>query len=190
MNDVPHIFDARLRRIGGGVAQRRASPALLSSPMRRPRRSAIACARRRGRSRARCGAVRRRAPEVKRIAWTRGDAVERFVAPGGVVFEEEHLPFGEHVLDLYASVLTLHAVNDLPGAFVQIRRSLKPDSLFMAALFGGQTLHELRTALAEAEIEIEGGLSPRVAPFVDVRDAGALAAACGLRRNRSPTSTR
>jgi len=74
----------------------------------------------------------------------------------------------------------LHTTNDLPGALTQIRRSLKAGGLFLAGMFGGRTLHELRTSLAEAEIEIEGGLSPRVAPFVDVRDAGALLQRAGF----------
>jgi SAM-dependent methyltransferase len=103
-----------------------------------------------------------------------------FVPAGGLVFEEERLPFRDNAFDLYASVLTLHAINDLPGALAQIRRCLKPGGMFVAGLFGGRTLHELRTALAEAEIEVSGGLSPRVAPFVDVRDAGALLQRAGF----------
>jgi SAM-dependent methyltransferase len=106
--------------------------------------------------------------------------VADLVPAGGVVFEEEYLPFGPRAFDLYVSVLTLHAINDLPGALAQIRASLKRGGLFLAGLFGGQTLHELRGALAEAEIEIDGGLSPRVAPFVDVRDAGALLQRAGF----------
>lgn len=95
--------------------------------------------------------------------------------PGpAVVCDEELLPFATSSLDLVTSALTLHHVNDLPGTLVQIRRALKPDGLFLAAMFGGQTLHELRTALAQAEDEIDGGISPRVAPFADVRDLGAL----------------
>src|SRR5215471_17477446 len=75
-------------------------------------------------------------------------------------------------LDLMTSVLTLHTVNDLPGVLLQARRALKPDGLFLAALFGGDTLSELRLSLASAEIETTGGVSPRVAPFADVRDLG------------------
>jgi SAM-dependent methyltransferase len=86
---------------------------------------------------------------------------------------------GEHVeapypLDLLTSVLTLHSVNDLPGVLAQARRALKPDGLFLAALFGGDTLTELRQSLAAAEIAIKGGVSPRVSPFADVRDLGGL----------------
>ena len=87
---------------------------------------------------------------------------------------EEALPFRDQSLDLVVSGLSLHLVNDLPGALVQIRRALKPDGLFLAALLGGNTLAELRHALLEAEEALEGGASPRVAPFADVRDLGAL----------------
>jgi len=82
--------------------------------------------------------------------------------------------------DLVLSRLALHAVNDLPGVLVQIRRALKPDGLFLGALFGGETLKELRTAFAEAEIETLGGISPRVAPFADVRDLGGLLQRAGF----------
>lgn len=94
--------------------------------------------------------------------------------------DEEALPFAESSFDLVLSCLSLHWVNDLPGALVQIRRALKPDGLFLAAMLGGETCRELRTALAEAEAACEGGLSPRVSPFVDVRDAGALLQRAGF----------
>lgn len=97
-----------------------------------------------------------------------------------LVADEEMLPFAHASLNLVTSILSLHAVNDLPGALVQIRRALKPDGLFMAAMFGGETLTELRQSLAAAEIEIEGGLSPRVAPFADLRDIGALLQRAGF----------
>jgi hypothetical protein len=71
-------------------------------------------------------------------------------------------------------------VNDLPGALVQIRRALRPDGLFMACLVGGQSLNELRAALAAAEEEILEGVSPRVAPFVDLRDLGGLLQRAGF----------
>jgi len=77
-------------------------------------------------------------------------------------------------------VLALHAVNDLPGALVQIRRALKPDGLFIAALFGGDTLHELRLAFAATDAETLGGASSRVAPFADVRELGALLQRAGF----------
>src|SRR5262249_36290788 len=87
---------------------------------------------------------------------------------------EEALPFRDQCLDLVVSGLSLQLVNDLPGAFVQIRRALKPDGLFLAALLGGSTLIELRHALISAEEELEGGASPRVAPFADLQDLGGL----------------
>ncbi len=94
--------------------------------------------------------------------------------------DEEALPFAESSFDLVLSCLSLHWVNDLPGALVQIRRALKPDGLFLAAMLGGETCRELRTALAEAEVACEGGLSPRVSPFADVRDAGQLLQRAGF----------
>jgi len=97
-----------------------------------------------------------------------------------LVGDEEFLPFAPGSFDLIVSVLGLHAANDLPGALVQIRRALKPDGLFMAALFGGATLQELRRAFAAGEAEATGGVSPRVAPFADVRDMGALLQRAGF----------
>src|ERR1041385_3416951 len=97
-----------------------------------------------------------------------------------IVADEERLPFRDGSLDLLVSGLTLQFVNDLPGALVQIRRALKPDGLFLAALVGGDTLTELRQAFAAAEAEVEGGASPRVAPFADVRTVGALLQRAGF----------
>ena len=97
-----------------------------------------------------------------------------------VVADEEALPFADHTLDLLVSGLSLQAVNDLPGVLVQIRRALKPDGLFLAALLGGDTLTELRQSFAVAESELEGGVSPRVAPFPDLRDLGALLQRAGF----------
>ncbi|MFO1152507.1 MAG: methyltransferase domain-containing protein [Rhodospirillales bacterium] len=97
-----------------------------------------------------------------------------------VAADEEALPFGRDCFDLVISLLSLHWINDLPGALTQIRLALKPDGLFLAAMLGGQTLKELRQALMEAEIAHEGGLSPRVAPFAEVRDAGSLLQRAGF----------
>lgn len=94
--------------------------------------------------------------------------------------DEEFLPFGTETFDLVLSCLSLHWVNDLPGALVQIRHALKPDGLFLAALLGGETLTELRQALLEVELEIEGGASPRVSPFADLRDLGGLLQRAGF----------
>ena len=97
-----------------------------------------------------------------------------------VAADEEALPFRDATFDLVVSALSLQFVNDLPGTLVQIRRALKPDGLFLAALIGGETLTELRQAFAAAESEIEGGVSPRVAPFADLRDLGALLQRAGF----------
>jgi SAM-dependent methyltransferase len=97
-----------------------------------------------------------------------------------VAADEEALPFADSALDLVVSALALQFVNDLPGTLVQIRRALAPDGLFLAALIGGDSLGELRAAATAAEAEVAGGLSPRVAPFVDVRAAGALLQRAGF----------
>ena len=94
--------------------------------------------------------------------------------------DEEALPFRDASLDLVVSALALQFVNDLPGTLIQIRRALKPDGLFLAAMIGGDSLTELRAAFAEAEAEVEGGVSPRVAPFADLRDLGALLQRAGF----------
>jgi SAM-dependent methyltransferase len=97
-----------------------------------------------------------------------------------VVADEEALPFRDGALDLVVSALALQDVNDLPGALLQVRRTLKADGLFLAALLGGETLTELRQSFAAAESEIEGGASPRVAPFADLRDLGGLLQRAGF----------
>ncbi len=94
--------------------------------------------------------------------------------------DEEMLPFADSSLDLVVSALALQFVNDLPGTLVQIRRALKPDGLLLAALIGGDSLTELREAFAQAESETEGGVSPRVAPFADLRELGALLQRAGF----------
>ena len=110
-----------------------------------------------------------------------------------VLCDEEALPFscrGEETgLDMVASALSLHLVNDLPGVLVQTRRALKPDGLFLAAMLGGMTLFELRDCLMRAEDEIEGGASPRVAPFADIRSLGGLLQRAGLALPVTDTDT-
>jgi SAM-dependent methyltransferase len=107
------------------------------------------------------------------------------IAPAGwgeaeLVVDGEGKPLTEESFDLVVSALSLQFVNDLPGTLAQIRRALKPDGLLLAAMLGGETLTELRQAFAQAESEIEGGVSPRVAPFADLRDIGALLQRAGL----------
>ncbi len=91
-----------------------------------------------------------------------------------VVADEETLPFADNSFDLIVSCLSLHWVNDLPGALAQIRRALKPDGLFLAALFGYGTLAELREAFLAAETATTGGAGPRISPFTELRDGAAL----------------
>lgn len=97
-----------------------------------------------------------------------------------ILADDELLPFGDATLDLVVSGLSLQHVNDLPGTLVQIRRSLKPDGLFLASLLGGSTLGELGSAWLAAEAEITGGASPRVAPAIDLRDLGSLLQRAGF----------
>jgi SAM-dependent methyltransferase len=97
-----------------------------------------------------------------------------------LVADEERLPLAPESLDLVASSLALHWVNDLVGALVQIRRALKPDGLFLGALLGGATLTELRQSLTEAETRARGGAGPRVSPFVDAHDGAALLQRAGF----------
>ena len=94
--------------------------------------------------------------------------------------ESEPIPLAPESLDLAVSGLAFQFVNDLPGVLAQIRRALKPDGLLLAAMIGGDTLTELRQAFAAAEAELESGVSPRVAPFADLRDIGALLQRAGF----------
>jgi SAM-dependent methyltransferase len=107
-------------------------------------------------------------------------AQQRGMAPLAIAADEEALPLREASIDLVTSALALQFVNDLPGTLLQIRRALKPDGLMLAALAGGDTLTELRQAFAAAEAEIEDGISPRIAPFADVRDCGTLLQRAGF----------
>ena len=107
---------------------------------------------------------------VDRLAETRPD----------VVADTQALPFGPGRLDLVVSALGLHWIDDLPGVLAQVHAALKPDGLFLAALLGGETLFELRQALAAAEAEITGGASPHVAPFAEVRALGSLLQRAGF----------
>jgi SAM-dependent methyltransferase len=133
----------------------------------------------------RLAAVKREFADVADI-WTPGDALRRPFANRFKAFthvdlgDSEVLPLQPEQLDLVVSGLALQFVNDLPGVFAQIRRALKPDGLLLAAMLGGDSLTELRQSFAAAEAELEGGVSPRVAPFADLRDVGALLQRAGL----------
>jgi SAM-dependent methyltransferase len=133
----------------------------------------------------RLAAVKRDFADVADI-WTPGDALrkplaDRFGSFGHINLEDsEVLPLQPEQLDLVVSALALQFVNDLPGVLAQIRRALRPDGLLLAAMLGGDTLTELRQCFAAAEADLEGGVSPRVAPFADLRDIGALLQRAGL----------
>jgi SAM-dependent methyltransferase len=116
-------------------------------------------------------------PAIGRLIAVKASAAERGC---DVVADEEMLPFADASTDLAVSMLALHTVNDLPGTLVQVRRALKPDGLFLGVLLGGETLTELRQSFALAEAELEGGVSPHVAPFADVRELGALLQRAGF----------
>jgi SAM-dependent methyltransferase len=134
----------------------------------------------------RLAAVLREFADVADI-WTPGGALRvasrsRFksVTSIGPVSGQETLSLQPESIDLAVSALALQFVNDLPGVLTQIRRALRPDGLLLAAMLGGDTLTELRQAFAAAEAEREGGVSPRVAPFADVRDIGQLLQRAGF----------
>lgn len=91
------------------------------------------------------------------------------------------LQFEENSLDLVVSSLSLHWVNDLPACFSTVIRSLKPDGVFMASVFGGETLYELRSSLQLADLERRGGISPHISPFTQIRDIGALLNRAGFK---------
>jgi NADH dehydrogenase [ubiquinone] 1 alpha subcomplex assembly factor 5 len=109
-------------------------------------------------------------------------AMAGMAADGGPAFvaDEEWLPLADASVDAVLSCLSLHWVNDLPGAFSQIRRALRPDGFFLGCLLGGETLVELREVLRDAEAEVTGGLSPRVSPVADASDAAGLLQRAGF----------
>lgn len=106
--------------------------------------------------------------------------IESFPAAGCIVADDDMLPFAANSFDLVISCMNLHGVNDFPGALAQARRVLRPGGLFLAAFPGGDTLHELRASLMEAEIGLRGGATLRVMPFVDAREAAALLQRAGF----------
>ncbi len=122
----------------------------------------------------------KRSPNARTISLSFAMPLAEACPAPRAVAEEEALPLKEGSLDLVTSVLSLHLVNDLPGALVQIRRALRPDGLFLGALLGGDTLIELRQSFMMAEAETMSGVSPRVFPTADVRDLGGLLQRAGF----------
>lgn len=114
------------------------------------------------------------------LAHALGEAGQGGVVMRVAIDETEGLPVAAGSLDLAISLLQFHWVNDLPGLLAQIKRALRPDGLLLATLLGGDTLTELRTVLTIAESDIRGGAAPRVAPFADIRDIGALLQRAGF----------
>lgn len=117
------------------------------------------------------------------LALERSHGMAKLASARGIptlVGDEEALPFKPDSLDLAVSLLSLHWVNDLPGALVQVRHALKPDGLFLGCLFGGGSLRELRTSLISAETAILGGASPRLSPLPGLQDMAALMQRAGF----------
>lgn len=171
MSGIPHIFDHQARKLRRVRAAKAGGQSFLVLEAASGVAERAGAANRRFHSALEVGSTNAVFEVLKPLAddWTRAD-----------IPENEILDMPQQSFDLAVSVLALHAVNDLPGVLIQIRRALKPDGLFVAALFGGDTLKELREAFASGEEEISSGASPRVAPFADVRDLGGLLQRAGF----------
>lgn len=174
MTDVPKIFDRQV------VVQRAARAALRSadndyllSRVALDFIDRLAVINRRFGVAAAVGATGPALANTLRLAESAGDIT---VWP----HDEEDLRIAPQSVELILSALTLQLVNDLPGTLAQIARALRPDGLMLAALLGGETLNELREAWLVAEDDVAGGASPRVAPFADVRQLGALLQRAGF----------
>jgi len=182
MTAAPEIFDRKLARSRAQRAIARGAPDFL---MRRASEDLDE----------RLGAIRRDFPRALDLATPTSHFAEVLAArskgrvlraapfaraDASAVIDEEVIPFAAQSFDLIVSGLALQWVNDLPGLFAQARRCLAPDGLFLAAMTGGQSLAELRAALTQAEAELCGGASPRVSPFVEVRDLGGLLQRAGF----------
>lgn len=138
------------------------------------------------------GITARRLLETGKVGSVRRVEIDAAFADGNeplLVAPIEHLPLEPQSQNLVVSPLSLHLTNDTPGTLIQIRRALKPDGLFMAAIPGAGTLQELRDVLLSTEAEMSGGASPRVIPFADVRDVGALLQRAGFALPVTDTET-
>jgi SAM-dependent methyltransferase len=171
VSGVPHIFDSSARALRAARAARIPGQSFLVLEAAAGVAERAGAANRRFQNALEAGSADSAFDPMKPLAanWTRA-----------AFSKTETLDVPAQSFDLAVSVLALHAVNDLPGALIQIRRALKPDGLFVGALFSGDTLKELRDSLAAGEEEISGGVSPRVAPFADVRDLGGLLQRAGF----------
>ena len=171
MSDVPHIFDRKARTLRRARAAKARAQSFLVLEAAAGVAERAGAANRTFRNALELGSTDAAFGLLKPLAenWTRAEFPEN-----------EILDVPPQSFDLAVSALALHAINDLPGALIQVRRALKPDGLFVAALFGGDTLKELRESLASGEDEASGGVSPRVAPFADVRDLGGLLQRAGF----------
>lgn len=130
------------------------------------------------------GQVAKAIEEILPIKVICADISEKMVAscPASrkIVINPEAFPFADQSFDLILSALSLHWVNDIPGLLTQIYKALKPDGLFLASLFGEETLKELKECLHMAELELQGGITPRVSPMISLQDAGALLQRAGF----------
>ena len=169
---APILFDRALLRARMDRARRRAPVTFLLDRVREDMEE-------------RLQAVMRNFADAADI-WTPGELLQKPIADRFQSIrridpdQSETLRLPPQSLDLAVSALAFQFVNDLPGVLAQIQRALKPDGLLLAAMIGGDTLTELRQSFAAAEAECEGGVSPRVAPFADLRDIGALLQRAGL----------
>lgn len=190
MAGTPQIFDRELHRARLTRAARRFEPFLKARAAQDLVQRLEAINRRFPRAvdlGARTGVFARVLAEseaASKVGWpVQADLSEAMLAQAAgprFVADEARLPLADESLDLVVSVLSLHWVDDLVGALVQIRRALRPDGLFLGALFGGATLTELRQCLTEAEADLAGGAGPRVSPFLDAYDGAALLQRAGL----------
>ncbi|KAF3951688.1 hypothetical protein ACB098_12G012700 [Castanea mollissima] len=117
---------------------------------------------------------------IKLCKDTEKDVHNENIETSYMVGDEEFLPLKESSVDVVLSCLGLHWTNDLPGSMIQCRLALKPDGIFLGAILGGETLKELRIACTVAQMEREGGISPRISPLAQVRDAGNLLSRAGF----------
>jgi SAM-dependent methyltransferase len=168
---APILFDRALLRMRQRRAQKRGPAAFLLDRVTEDMEERLL-------------AVLRDFADVAEV-WTPGEILrtgDRFKSVTRIKLDSGHetLPLQPESLDLVVSALAFQFVNDLPGVLAQIRRALRPDGLLLAAMIGGDTLTELRQSFAAAEAECEGGVSPRVAPFADLRDVGGLLQRAGL----------